>query len=42
MAIKSNRVVALSADDKAKGKFTGIEFLELEGIHDSLLQTGKA
>lgn len=31
MAIKSNRVVALSATDKAKGNFTSIESLELEG-----------
>jgi len=31
MAIKSNRVVALSAADKAKVNFTSIESLELEG-----------
>ena len=31
MAIKSNRVVALSKDDKEKGIYHSIEFLELEG-----------
>lgn len=31
MAIKSNRVVALSQEDKSKGIFTGIGSLELEG-----------
>ncbi len=31
MAIKSNRVVALSATDKLKGNFISIESLELEG-----------
>lgn len=31
MAIKSNRVVALSATDKSKGNFISIESLELEG-----------
>ena len=31
MAIKSNRVVALSREDKSKGNFTSIESLELEG-----------
>lgn len=31
MALKSNRVVALSQEDKSKGIFTSIESLELEG-----------
>lgn len=31
MAIKSNRVVALSREDKSKGNFTSTESLELEG-----------
>ena len=31
MAVRSNRVVALSREDKLKGNFTSIESLELEG-----------